>query len=151
MTKTVLLARPHTFIVSEMKPFLQDGGFSVAKLENVDELATQSKNSVGVVISLALSSSIGVSAADMFMQLRQHSPHTPVLFAAMLDFEASKSNLTRLAEQAGIHATILGVAAANESAAALGKPDTFFYVSKDDLADPTRRAIASRMIQRHFR
>ncbi|CAM5369617.1 hypothetical protein [Eoetvoesiella caeni] len=151
MTKTVLLARPHTFIVSEMKPFLQDGGFSAAKLENMADLATQAKNSVGAVISLALSSSIGVSAADMFTQMRQHSPRMPVLFAAMLDFDAGKSNLTRLAEQVGIQATILGVAAANETAAALGKPDTFFYISKDDLADPARRAIATRMIQRHFR
>ncbi|RBA23594.1 hypothetical protein [Herminiimonas fonticola] len=151
MTKTVLLARPHPFIVSEMKPFLEDGGYVAAKLENMADLATQAKNSAGVVISLAISSAIGVSAFEVLSQLRKDAPRTPVLFAAMLDFDSSKSNLTRLAEQAGMQATILGVAAGNESASALGKPDTFFYISKDDLADPARRAIAKRMIQRHFR
>ncbi len=151
MTKTVLLARPHPFIVAEMKPFLEEGGYVAAKLENMAELSTQARSSFGVVISLAISSSIGVSAFELMSQLRQDAPRTPVLFAAMLDFEASKSNLARLAEQTGIQATILGVAAGNEAASALGKPDTFFYISKEDLADPTRRAIASRMIQRHFR
>lgn len=151
MTKTVLLARPHPFIVAEMKPFLEHGGYAAAKLENLADLAMQASSSAGVVISLAISSSIGASAYEIFSQLRQGAPRTPVLFAAMLDFEASKGNLGRLAEQAGIQATILGVAAGNESAAALGKPDTFLYISKDDLADPARRAIASRMVQRHFR
>lgn len=151
MTKNVLLARPHPFIVAEMKPFFEAGGYTANKLENMTDLLMQEKNSVGAVISLAISSSVGVSAFDVFSQLRRDAPRTPVLFAAMLDFDASKNNLTRLAEQSGIQATILGMVACNESASALGKPDTFLYISKDDLADPARRVIASRMIQRHFR
>lgn len=50
-----------------------------------------------------------------------------------------------------MEATILDVAAGNENAAALGKPETFLYISKDDLAATARRAMASRMVQRHFR
>lgn len=151
MTKTVLLARPHPFIVAEMRPFLEQGGYAAAKLENIADLATQTRSSVGVVISMAASSSLGKSAAETFTQLRQDVPRVPVMFAAILSFDASLSGLKRIAEHAGVQATILGVSAGNENAAALGKPDTFLYISKDDLADPALRAIASRMVQRHFR
>lgn len=111
----------------------------------------QARSSAGVVISMAVSSPLGKSAAETFTQLRQDVPHVPVMFAAILPFDESMTGLKRLAEHAGVRATILGVSAGNESAAALGKPDTFLYISKDDLADPTRRAIVLRMVQRHFR
>lgn len=140
MAKSILLARPHPFIVAEMKPFLEHGGYAAAKLENLADLATQARNSAGVVISMAIPSSLGKSAAETFMQLRQDVPRVPVMFAAILAFDESMAGLKRLAEQAGVQATILGVSTGNENAAALGKPDTFLYISKDDLADPTRRA-----------
>ena len=34
MLKSILLARPHPFIVSEMKPFLEANGFFITKLES---------------------------------------------------------------------------------------------------------------------
>lgn len=151
MTNTVLLARPHPFIAVEMKPFLEHCGFAAAKLENMADLAVRSASCAGAVISLALSSSVGDSAAEVFMRLRRCAPHVPVLFAAMLAFDKSQGNLARLAQLAGIEATILGVAAENENAGGLGKPETFLYISKDDLADTARREMASRMVRRHFR
>lgn len=151
MTKSILLARPHPFIVAEMKPFLEQGGYAAAKLDNLADLAMQARNSAGVVISMAVSSSLGKSAAETFTQLRQDVPHVPVMFAAILPFDESMVGLKRLAEHAGVQATSLGVAAGNENAAVLGKPDTFLYISKDDLVDPMRRAIALRMVRRHFR
>lgn len=151
MAKTVLLARPHPFIVAEMKPLLEHSGYAPAKLENLVDLAVQARSSAGVVISLAVSSSLGETAVEVFTRLRQGVPHIPVLFAAMLPLYKAQSSLEWLAKQAGTQATVLGVAAGNENAAALGKPDTFLYISKDDLANPTHRAIASRMVQRHFR
>ncbi|NMM27768.1 MAG: hypothetical protein HHJ12_10895 [Glaciimonas sp.] len=151
MAKTVLLARPHPFIIAEMKPLLEYCGYAAAKLENLADLAVQAKSSAGVVISLAVSSSLGETAAEVFIRLRQGVPRIPVLFAAMLPLDKALSSLERLAKQTGVQATILGVAAGNENAVALGKPETFLYISKDDLTEAPRRVIASRMIQRHFR
>lgn len=37
MTKTALLARPHPFIVVEMKSFFEYGGYIATKLEHLDE------------------------------------------------------------------------------------------------------------------
>lgn len=150
MRKTVLLARPHPFIVAEMKPFLEHGGFDAVKLGNLAELENRARSSAGVVISLAVSSALGESAQEVFTRLRQAAPEVPVLFAAMLALDKSAPSLERLALHAGIEATIVGVASGHEHAAALGKPQTFLYLSKDDLADAPRRALALRLVQRHF-
>lgn len=41
MPKNVLLARPHSFIVSEMKPFLEQNGYVPKKLETIDDIPTR--------------------------------------------------------------------------------------------------------------
>jgi len=151
MSKTVLIARPHTFIVSAMTPFLAESGFVTERLEHLGAMATQSLKTSGVVISLALSSTIAESAEEVFLQLRRAAPHAPVLFAAMLAFEQARPALARIAKQAGVAATLVGVDADAAAIAQLGRPETFLYVSKEDLTQPERRATAARLIQRHFR
>lgn len=151
MSKTVLIARPHTFIVSVMKPFLEEGGFGTDKLEHISGLSSQTSGIAGAVISLALSSSITESAEGVFLKLKSVAPRVPVLFAAMLSFEQARPALERIAKQAGIQATITGVDPTPAAAAQLGRQETFLYLSKDDLTSPERRSAAARLIQRHFR
>lgn len=151
MSKTVLIARPHTFIVSVMKPFLEEGGFETDKLEHISGLSSQTSGVAGAVISLALSSSITESAEHVFLKLKSLAPRVPVLFAAMLMLEQARPALERIGKQAGIQVNILGIDATPVAAAQLGRQETFLYVSKDDLTSPERRASAARLIQRHFR
>jgi hypothetical protein len=68
----------------------------------------------------------------------------------MLSLAQARPALERIAKQAGIAATILGVDASS-AAAQLGRQEAFLYVSKDDLTSPERRAITASLIQRHFR
>lgn len=151
MSKTVLIARPHTFIVSVMKPFLEECGYQTDKLEHISGLASQSSGISGAVISLALSSSITESAEAVFLALKGLAPRAPVLFAAMLPLAQARPALERIAKQAGLQASILGVDAPVAASALSGHDVTFLYVSKDDLTSPERRSIAARLIQRHFR
>lgn len=151
MSKTVLIARPHTFIVSAMKPFLEEGGFGTDKLEHISGLTSQTSGIAGAVISLALSSAITESAEEVFLKLKSSAPRVPVVFAAMLSFEQARPALERIAKQAGIQATITGIDPSSAVATQLGRPETFLYISKDDLTSPERRAAAARLIQRHFR
>ncbi|OHC75761.1 MAG: hypothetical protein A3H24_06380 [Rhodoferax sp. RIFCSPLOWO2_12_FULL_60_11] len=151
MSKTVLIARPHTFIVAVMKPFLEENGYATDKLEHISGLQSQSTGAAGAVISLALSSSIVESAEEVFLKLKSMAPRTPVLFAAMLSLEQARPALERIAKQAGLQANVLGVDATSAAAAQLGRQETFLYLSKDDLTFPERRATAARLIQRHFR
>lgn len=151
MPKTVLIARPHTFIVSVMKPFLEEGGFVTDKLEHISGLSSQTSGIAGAVISLALSSSITESAEEVFLKLKSVAPRVPVLFAAMLSFEQARPALERIAKLAGIQATITGIDLTPAVAAQVGRAETFLYFSKDDLTSPERRTVAARLIQRHFR
>ena len=151
MSKTVLIARPHTFIVAVMKPFLEENDYATDKLEHISGLQSQSTGAAGAVISLALSSSILESAEEVLLKLKSMAPRTPVLFAAMLALEQARPALERIAKQAGLQANILGAEATSAAAAQLGRQETFLYLSKDDLTFPERRAIAARLIQRHFR
>lgn len=151
MAKTVLLARPHPFIVSEMKPFLEQGGFAVKKSEGFSGLSSSVAGISGAIISLAVTSSVTGTPEAVFAEIRRVAPRAPVLFAAMLDFAKMRDELERLSKSSGIEATILGVDPVSEGHPALGKPNTFLYLSKDDLTVPERRVIAAKVVQRHFR
>lgn len=150
MTKNILLARPHPFIVSEMKPFLEENGFEAVKAERLSDLAALASGASGAIISLAVSSAVSESAEEVFAELRRQQPKMPVLFAALLDYAKMKSSLERLAKVTGVTANVLGVERDSEAHPRLGKPETFLYVSKDDLASSERKALAARMVQRHF-
>lgn len=134
-----------------MKPFLEEGGYATDKLEHISSLSTLSGGAAGAVVSLALSSAIAESAAEVFLQLRSAAPRVPILFAAMLPLAQARPTLERIAKQAGIESNVLGVDATPAESAQLGRQETFLYLSKDDLTSPERRAIAARLIQRHFR
>ena len=151
MTKTILIARPHTFIVSVMKPFLEECGYGTDKLEHISGLFDQTVGISGAVISLALSSSITESADEVFLKLKRLAPRVPVLFAAMLSLEQARPALERIANQANLQVNITGIDPTPVAAAQLGRQETFLYVSKEDLTSPARRSTAERLIQRHFR
>ncbi|MGA9666642.1 MAG: hypothetical protein WBQ69_09370 [Gallionella sp.] len=151
MAKSVLLARPHPFIVNEMKPFLEQGGFIPIKLEKLANLPANAAGLAGAIISLAVESSVPESAETVFAELRRVTPRTPVLFAAMLSLAAMKGSLRRIAKGNAIEATILGVEPESKDHPDLGKPDTFLYFCNSDFAAPEKRALAAALIKRHFR
>lgn len=148
--KPVLLARPHPIIVGEMLPMLEKSGYTPLKLEHIADLPRLAQRAHGAVISLAISSSIAETPEEVYLQLRRHAPNTPVVFAALLEFTRAARTLEKIAQRAGIQATILGVDKSSDSSAKLGKPTTFFYVNKEDLASPEYKALAARLIQRHL-
>lgn len=151
MARTVLLARPHPFIVTEMKPFLEQHGFSAKKLEKLAELPSQVLGLSGAIISLAVESSIRETVETVFVELRHASPRLPALFVGMLDFAAMKGVLRRLAKSLEIDAVILGIDSSTANHPDIGKQNTFLYLSNGDLATSEKRALAARIIQHHFR
>lgn len=151
MAKKILLARPHPFIVKEMQPFLEQNGFSAKKLVSLSELPSNVAGLSGAIISLAVESSVNETVEAVFSELRRVSPNVPVLFAAMLTFDAMKGVLRRLAKSNEIEATILGVDLASKGHPDLGKPNTFLYLSNSDFVTPEKRALATKIIQQHFR
>lgn len=151
MAKSVLIARPHPFIVTSMKPFLEECGYATHKLESANELDAKVKTASGAVISLALSSSIPESTEAVFAQLHRTAPQTPVLFAALLEAPQAHAALGRIAQSQTMPLTVVHVDSPQPEWIQLGTPSTFLYLSKGDLDPPERRATAARMVQRHFR
>jgi hypothetical protein len=150
MPGTIVIARPHPFIVSSMKPFLEEIGYSIVKLDHVSELAAQAPRSNGAVISLALTSPVAESAEEVFSQLRRISTRTPVLFASMLEVDQATHALEQIAKRHGFPANVMSVQSPSTSWTSLGKQESFLYLSKKDLEAPDRRAIVSQMARRHF-
>lgn len=150
MSKNVLLARPHPFIVAEMRPFLEENGYTISRLDALANLPTLAPKAGGAIISLALSSPLPESAETVFKQLRQVAPRVPVLFASMLSFEQARAGMERLAAQSGVKAVLYGIDS-EASASQLGHAEAFLYFSKDDLASPERRMVAARMLKHHFK
>lgn len=151
MTRTVLLARPHPFIVSEMKPFLESSGFKVSTPNDLSALSQQETGASGAIISLALVSTISESANVVFVALRNRHPKLPVVFAGLVDFTAMLTTLERMGEAAGFNPVLLGADTKHVDHPSLGMERTFLYLSKADLTEPTRRATAGKLIERHFK
>jgi len=150
MTTTVLLARPHPFIVSDMKPLLAQAGFSVSRPEAVADIAPLARQSTAAVISLAVTSPLNASAEEVFRLVREASPKTRLVFASLLPFERTVESIKHLAKAEGVNLQVVGLNASAQEEALLGKPDTCLYFSKEDLSSPQHRERALKLIARHF-
>lgn len=151
MPRQILLARPHPFIVVEMKPFLETHGYAALKPEGVQTLDVLARACAGAVISLAVTTSTGLEADEVLRRVRSAAPKLPLVFAGLLSFEKYRQTLERLALQTGFAEEGLAVSTETETNKALGSPQGWLYVSKDDLTDPLRRELAVRLLKRHFR
>lgn len=151
MSKIVLVARPHPFIVNEIRPFLEQSGYTVSKPESVADIAPLARGSKAAVISLALSSPIAATPDEVVKAIRRESPRIPLLFASLLPLNQVRQTLERIAKDAGSPVTILGISEVNDANQRfLGSPQTYFYISKDDLTDPALQQRTRSLIVRHF-
>lgn len=151
MSKSVVLARPHPFIATEMRPLLESLGYRTRKPEQLADLDSMVPGAAGAVISLAISSPIGETVEAVVRRLGAASDKLPLIFTAMLPYEQAKQTLARLAQAMQISATVLGVEEAMANASKLGKREAFVYLSKVDIADPTLRRSTEKVISQHFR
>lgn len=92
----ILLARPHPFIVDKVKPFLAAAQLSFTAAQNQDDLARHAKTTRAAIVSLALHSSLPLSAKEVVEQLREASPKLPLIFASLLSHEQAQSQIRRL-------------------------------------------------------
>jgi hypothetical protein len=148
MAKKVLLARPHAFIVAEMRPFLERSGYQPTRLENLDDMHPGKLGSFsGAIISTAVVSSIPAKAAEVFAALRQHYPSLPVIFAGLTEFDSTLPSLQRIVHALHPAASILPFDSSSENHPRLGERDVFLFLNKEDIASSAAESI----LRRHFR
>lgn len=78
------------------------------------------------------------------------SDKLPLILTPMLPFEQAKQNLGRLAQAMQLSVSVLGVNDATANASKLGRRETFVYLSKDDIIDPTWRRVSEKLISQQF-
>lgn len=134
-SRPVLLARPHAFIVSEMRPFLERAGFAPVKLERLDDLEAGAGGPfAAAVISTAVVSPIQASAAEVFERVRRRYPRLPVIFAGLTEFESMRSLIEQAIRNSSAGLAILPVSAETAEHPRLGSPDVVLALRKDDLS-----------------
>lgn len=148
MSKTVLLARPHPFIVQEMKPLLEQCGYGVLKPGSLGDIDTQVRRCDAAVISLALISDIGASAEDVTANIHQVNPRIPLIFASLLPFERAVTSISGLLGKLGLTAQVVSVSSSH-STTSPNSALSVLYLAKDDLSDPAKREQVKRLLQRH--
>lgn len=150
MSKTVLLARPHPFIVSQMMPLLELCGYSVLKPDGLSDISGMAKTCHAAVISLAIVANINATAEEVLRELYKTNPQMPIVFASLLSFDRAASSLNILLEKAQIRARIVGVSSDS------GRPDlattnaSYLYLAKDDMQGPKAQAQAKQLLLEHI-
>jgi hypothetical protein len=148
MSKKVLLARPHAFIVAEMRPFLERSGYQPTRLESLDDMHPGKLGTFsGAIISTAVVSSIAAKPAEVFAALRQHYPSLPVMFAGLTGFDSTLPTIQRIVRDVHPGATILPFNGSTQQYARLGERDVFLFLNKEDIAN----AAAESILRLHFR
>jgi len=150
MEKNVLLARPHPFIVADMKAFLTRNGYVPNPLSSLDQLSGLKGSIKGAVISTSVTSSVSESTEDVIKGIRAKFPHVPIVLATLIEFDAVVKTMERSIITALPGAKLLPVAAASEAQPALGKDKGLLVIRRGDLIDKTLSSIADRLLLRHF-
>ncbi|MGX5913967.1 hypothetical protein ACR0ST_04480 [Aliidiomarina sp. Khilg15.8] len=146
---SILLARPHPFIVSEMAPFLQEAGYAVSKLTNSKDLPQFAKTHDAAVISTALVSSISDTAEEIIQQLRQAKPRMPLILAGLLSADQAERGIKKLMKPYAEAVTIY-TTQSQSGDARLGQPQSVIYLNKDDFTDASRRAQLMKLFKAHI-
>lgn len=151
-TKKVLLARPHSFIVSEMKPLLEKSGFAPTKLDSLQALESGNLGPMsGAVISTAVISTISATADEVFTALRRKYPKLPVLFAGLTEFSLVKGSVERMVRRIHPDAEVLPFSEATASHPGLGREHVFLVLRKEDMSAGASAELAERILRKHFK
>jgi len=146
----VLLARPHTFIVNEMRPFLVEAGFASVRINSMEQLAEELRlPAKGAIISTAVSSSLGADTATVFRRVREWNPNMPIVFAGMADFATMQATVKRAVKELCPSAQVVGAAGFRISRLS-DRSTTFLVLRKEDLQQGPMHEAAIDAIRAHL-
>lgn len=146
--KRVLLARPHAFIVNQMRPFLEGAGYTPVGARDLDHLRTELGTALkGAIISTAVTSAVNADAATVFRTVRERLPHLPIVFAGMADAATMRITAERAVKDLVTSPILVGPADYRPGS---GRGSTFLILRKDDLLNLEATDLATRALRSHF-
>ncbi len=150
MNKTVLLARPHPFIATEMAPLLEQCGYKVVKPDGLADISVKAKTCHAAVISLAIIANINATVEEVLREIYQVNPQMPIIFASLLPYERAASTLTDLLDKLDIKARVIGVASDTGAPASATTAASYLYLAKEDMMGLKAREYARQLLLQHI-
>lgn len=146
--KRVLLARPHAFIVNQMRPFLLDAGYVAVGARDLDHLRTELTSTFrGAIISTAVTSTVEADAAAVFRLVRERQPRLPVVFAGMADAATMRITAERAVKELVASPVFAGPGDYRPGG---DRQASFLILRKDDLLDAAAIERSARALRSHF-
>jgi DNA-binding NtrC family response regulator len=146
--KRVLLARPHAFIVNQMRPFLLDAGYVAVGARDLDHLRTELASTFkGAIISTAVTSTVEADAAAVFRLVRERQPRLPVVFAGMADAATMRVTAERAVKDL-VASPVFAVP--DDYRPGADRQASFLILRKDDLLDAAAVERSARALRSHF-
>ncbi|MEW6430782.1 MAG: hypothetical protein AB1730_04675 [Myxococcota bacterium] len=140
-----LLARPHDFIVDDMRRWLAALGLQPVRLSTLADLEQHAPADVrALVISTAVTSSVKATVAEALAAVRRRFAGTPLLLAGLASVASARVGL-----EAELRAHGLALHGAREPAA-WGTPRVALYVQDMELR-PGRTEALTAAARRHLR
>lgn len=141
----VLLARPHDFVVEDMKKWLVELGVEPVRLSALAQLEAHAERDVAaVVVSTAVTSSVPATFGEALAACRRRFPRVPVVIAGLSAVASARAGF---ASDLGAHGLSLH---GPEEAVAWNTPGVALYVQDADFK-PERRGRLTLAARRHLR
>ena len=136
MKKRVLLARPSSLIVSDMKRLMGDANVEPVPLTSLDDLtSTDSAEVAGIVISTALTSSVKESYCRVLEIAMRVHPGIPVFIASFTNIKRTLIIVKSHLKEANLDMDVLTLSEAQ----AKGDIDYFkevTIITREEISDP---------------
>ncbi|CAA0090606.1 Uncharacterised protein [BD1-7 clade bacterium] len=146
--KTIILARPHPFIVDDMTAFLTTQGYDPLVCRE-DKTLNHANATVahGAIVSTALNAMVSYSVRETIDILHQKKPGLPIVLATLLSVElAEKQFSTTIAVE---DEKLITCDRESLTSPWLGMPNGYLLLTRDDLLNNS--ALVQPLIERHFR
>lgn len=141
----VLLARPHDFVVAEMRGWLTSLGVEPVRLESLEGLDTHlSREVAGVVVSAAVTSSVNVTVGAALAAVRKRFLPARLMIAGMATVESARTGLAAELKSHGL--SLRGI----HEPAAWGDQNVALYIQDTDFK-AERLAALTKAAQQHLR
>lgn len=148
----VLLARPNSAIVKDMRAALERNGFTPFSVETLEKIKTINRAGLkGVIISTSVVSTIKEPFYETFVVIRNRFPDIPVLFTTQAESDRMaplvQSALKTVAPETIVHNFSPDLL----NPSMLGSKESVVLISKNDLINPDATPWVDGLLKKLFK
>ncbi len=145
--KKVILARPSSLIVSDMKKLVSSTGFEAMPIAEINELTHISQSeAAGIVISTALSSTVKEKYWEVVQRSAAIFPGKPIFLASYATIRSTKITAGAHIKNAGLDFELLSIEEAKSGSFDSNKQ--ILILTQKEISDPIAFSSISELMKR---